>query len=99
MQVCFTTVGISKLHKADQQKQLFFRPQFHFHLFTDITYNLFLVEHKERIVVHIAQRIVKFDIFFMGPHPEMAGQIRMNGTTCLLSFNTHRGSEYRKEIQ
>ena len=89
-------VRIGKLHKADQKKQLLFRTQFHFHLLADITDNLLLVKHKERIVVHLAQRIIKFDIFFMGTYSEVTGQIRMNGTTCLLPFNPHGGSKNSK---
>ena len=96
MLIRLLTVRIGKLHETDQQKQLFFGSQLYFHLFADIPDNLFFVENKERIIVHITQRIVKFNIFFVGTYPEVTGEIRMNGTTCLLPFNPHGGSENSK---
>ena len=66
------------------------------YMFAYIPNNLLFVNHKERIVIHIAQRVVEFNILFMGTHPEVAGEIRMNGTTCLLPFNPHGGSENSK---
>ena len=96
MLIRLLTVRIGKLHETDQQKQLFFGSQLYFHLFAYIPNNLLFVQYKERIVIHIAQCVVKFNILFMGTYPEVAGEIRMNGTTCLLPFNPHGGSENSK---
>ena len=96
MPVRLLAIRIGKLHETNQQKQLFFGPQLYFHLFADIPDNLFFVEYKERIIVHITQRIVKFNIFFVGTYPKVTGEIGMNGTTCLLPFNSYGGSENSK---